>query len=286
MVTARLRQEPPRELPELVMRALELGGPQSQSRLTGIVEGVLGSPTVEAPPEPVESAPDHPTRMLVRRAVLEAWTALDADERDLLVSVARGDSYDELVARCPRFAHKVAVTRAISRVGQGFVHRVLQASAAELPAAPGARPLELRLFEGGPPTEGEEDTMAELLSLFARAAILRRAARDLAEEELLNGAFVEEEPSQELAPVRLAAHDAREQALYAAGPYRVRLARDEDGTAWLCQEQGPAGLTVELGQRRLPLAPEREVEAGVLDGLPAAIRAWDATGRRWRLVLE
>jgi len=143
VVVARLRQEGPRELPELVLRALELGGPQSQSRLTGIVEGVRGAPAVEAPPEPVESAPDHPTRMLVRRAVLEAWTALSETERDLLVSVARGDSYDELVARCPHFAHKVAVTRAISRVGQGFVHRVLLASSAELPATPGARPLEL-----------------------------------------------------------------------------------------------------------------------------------------------
>ncbi len=143
-----------------------------------------------------------------------------------------------------------------------------------------------RLFEGGPPQEGEEDAMVELLSLFARAAGLRRAARDLAEEELLEGAFVEEEPSQELAPVRLAAHDAGELAMYAAGPFRLRLSRDDDGTAWLCQEEGPAGLTVELGERRLPLSPEREVEAGAMGSLPAAIRAWDAAGRRWRLVRE
>lgn len=142
-VIERLRGEPARPIPELVRRALELTGPISQSRLTGIIEAVVGAPGGEVELPGVQPTPDHGLVIAVRGAVIEAWNELGPDEQDLLVSVARGDSYDELIARCPRFAHKVAVTRAITRVGQGFVARVLEAVSGGQSDGPGARPLEL-----------------------------------------------------------------------------------------------------------------------------------------------
>lgn len=131
VVQARLQQSGLRTVPELVLAALELGGPQTQSRLTQVVEAVLGTPPAPELDAPVTTAPDHPTTLAVRRAVLEAWRELSPEDRDLLVSLARGDSYDELIARNPAFKHKVAVTRAVARVGKGFVERVVQAAAHE-----------------------------------------------------------------------------------------------------------------------------------------------------------
>lgn len=78
--------------------------------------------------------------------MLEAWRELSPEDRDLLVSLARGDSYDELIARNPAFKHKVAVTRAVARVGKGFVERVVQAAAHES-LAPQAEPRPKDLVE-------------------------------------------------------------------------------------------------------------------------------------------
>lgn len=143
-----------------------------------------------------------------------------------------------------------------------------------------------RLFMSRPPEGGEEDPMIELVSLLARAASLRRAARELADEELLEGHHVEDEPSVEAPAVRLAAHDAGEQATYRGGPFRVRVEREDDGVARITQLDGPAGLTVGLGERRVPLVLARAVEVGALAVLPEALRGWDAQGRRWRLVRD
>lgn len=129
VVQARLQASGVRHVPDLVVAAIELGGPQTQSRLTHIIEAVLGTPPAPELDAPVTTAPDHPTTLSVRRAVLAAWQELSPEERDLLISVARGDSYDELIARNPAFKHKVAVTRAVARIGQGFVERVVQAAA-------------------------------------------------------------------------------------------------------------------------------------------------------------
>ena len=77
----------------------------------------------------------------VREAVVEAWSELGSEERALLRALADGLSYDEICQRHPRFAHKVAVNRAVERVSKGFVARVLERVGGE--GAPGARPGEL-----------------------------------------------------------------------------------------------------------------------------------------------
>ncbi len=118
-----LRAASERDVPALVERALRLGGPRTQSQLCRVVEEVVGTPP--APEADDEArADDVAGRAAVRAAVLEAWAALDDDERRLLGLIARGRSYDEVCAELPGFAHKVAVNRALERIGQRFVARL------------------------------------------------------------------------------------------------------------------------------------------------------------------
>lgn len=117
-------------VPALVERALSLLGPSSQSRLAGILGEVLSGPvTPEAGSEAHD--PDPSLTLSVRGAVREAWEGLDAEARDLLVAVASGAPYDELLLRFPRFAHKVALTRAVGRCNEHFLARVYAAVGGE-----------------------------------------------------------------------------------------------------------------------------------------------------------
>ncbi|MCB9778664.1 MAG: hypothetical protein H6742_08895 [Alphaproteobacteria bacterium] len=134
---ARLKADAPhgdREHPDLeplVLQGLRLVGPSSRARLTELCEAVLGAPPDVEHALPITPAGDPRTTMAVRQAVLDAWNDLDADSQDLLVAVAHGTPYDELIAAHPRFRHKVAVTRAVKKIGQGFVDRVVGRVAGE-----------------------------------------------------------------------------------------------------------------------------------------------------------
>lgn len=143
VVEERLKAEGLTAVADLVVRALQLGGAESQSRMTHIIEAVLGTPARPEVDLPVSAAPDHTTTIAVREAVLAAWRDLEAEDQELLVAVATGRSYDELVAQHRRFKHKVAVTRAVTRIGKGFVDRVVRAVAEEQGIKPAARPRDL-----------------------------------------------------------------------------------------------------------------------------------------------
>jgi hypothetical protein len=122
-VEARLRAAEDRSVPALVLQALHTAGPMSQSRLTNLLASVLPRPSSDLPePTPDEGMAD---RMDIRGAVAAAWTELDELDRHLVVALASGSSYEELIARDPRLQHKVAVSRAVSRVGQIFLQRVV-----------------------------------------------------------------------------------------------------------------------------------------------------------------
>lgn len=125
-VVGALRRAMPAELPELVKLALKLGGPNTQSRLSTMIESVLPPPSVVEPQSSDSLETDLPTRMTIRASVLAAWEELDDADRVLLRAISTGASYDELIEQDERFRHKVAVTRAIKRCGSGFVQRVLQ----------------------------------------------------------------------------------------------------------------------------------------------------------------
>lgn len=137
-VVVQLQRAMPADIPTLVRIALEHGGAITQSRLSTMLEGVLPAPSVVEPDAAVEQAPDMPTRMTIRASVLAAWEALEAEDRILLLAVAGGVSYDELIERDDRFRHKVAVTRAVKRCGTAFVQRVL--ADLGLPAAVASAP--------------------------------------------------------------------------------------------------------------------------------------------------
>jgi len=117
------RDEP---LEVLVSEALKvIAVPISHSRLSNLLGRVIDPPsTDEADAGAGESLEDTVT---IRRAVIEAWEELGDDERALVAALARGDSYDDLIARCPSLNNRVAVSRATKRVGQVFVARVVEA---------------------------------------------------------------------------------------------------------------------------------------------------------------
>jgi hypothetical protein len=107
----------------LVPDALALAGePLSHARLTNLLADVLPDPSAAATTLPDEPDAD-PER--VRDAVLRAWEELEPGDRELLGALARGASYDDLIARVPSFRNRTAVSRAVSRCGVGFVARVV-----------------------------------------------------------------------------------------------------------------------------------------------------------------
>lgn len=123
-----------REVPELVTAAMKMTGPVTQSRLTGILAEILNDGPVDAPA--TEESEDDPTLTLsVREAVLDAWGVLEPADQALMLAVARGDAYDDLLERFPDFKHKVALTRAVQRCNKLFLERVAsRLGAAETPA--------------------------------------------------------------------------------------------------------------------------------------------------------
>jgi hypothetical protein len=142
-VEARLRKARERDVITIVRTALQQAGPLTCSRLTNFAEAVLGTPEEEEPPAPILPATAG-TQVGIRRAVLRAWEELEDDDRELLGAIARGEAYDSLVARCPRFKHKVAVTRAVTRCGKHFMARLAGEAGLEDSAMPkGMRPKDL-----------------------------------------------------------------------------------------------------------------------------------------------
>jgi len=124
VVEAELRRRGLATLADQVPFALRHGGPASQAQLARL----LGP--LHRVAEPDELGPtahdpgDVALTLSLREAVLDGWAALGEEDRGLLAALARGASYDELIATDPRFAHRVAVTRAVKRITNDFVARV------------------------------------------------------------------------------------------------------------------------------------------------------------------
>ena len=139
-IEARLRRDGETDVRTIVFTALRSAGPLTASRLTNLAEAVLGTPPEDELELPVQPAPTS-TRVGIRRAVVQAWQNLDAQDQMLLAAIARGERYDALVERCPQFRHKVAVSRAVSRCGKSFMARIAGEAGLEDDALPkGLRP--------------------------------------------------------------------------------------------------------------------------------------------------
>ncbi len=155
-----LARLPERDVPTLVTEALRRGGPRTQAELAVIVEDVLGAPPSVREmtrPEPIRDQ-DADVARSIRAAIVDAWRSLDASDRELLQALSEGLSYDEICERHPRFAHKVAVNRAVERISKGFITRVLARTggeAAERPAHRELMELVLDVIESMPPSSTE-----------------------------------------------------------------------------------------------------------------------------------
>lgn len=130
-----LRERADQPVDELVVHALQrLAVPISHSRLSNLLGEVLTPPsTLEPEADPSAGLEELVT---IRNAVLAAWGELSGDEQALVAALARGDSYDDLIARCPNLNNRVAVSRAVKRVGSRFVGQVASAVGGEPDAVP------------------------------------------------------------------------------------------------------------------------------------------------------
>jgi hypothetical protein len=137
---AKLHRETDRSVENLVRKALTVAGPLTQSRLTNMLEAVIGAPASDEPEHGYVE--DHtPDRMGLREAVASAWSELEDNDRGLIIGLAKGASYNELTAINPALKNKVAVSRAVSRVGQIFMDSVVAAVGSD--AAPNVTPRSL-----------------------------------------------------------------------------------------------------------------------------------------------
>lgn len=113
-------------LEELVVRALTLAGqPLAHSALSNLLGDVLGGPKDEVPPVPATPT-SLPDALTLRRSVLSAWNELSEAEQALVIALARGDSYDDLIAAVPAFRDRSAVSRAVRSCGDQFVGRIVR----------------------------------------------------------------------------------------------------------------------------------------------------------------
>jgi len=137
VMESRLRSMDDHSVESLVLGALKMTGSMSQSQLTNLLAAVLPPPPSEEAPatSPNEAIAE---RMDIRAAVAQAWQELEPLDQHLVIALARGDAYEDLIARDPRLQHKVAVSRAVSRVGKLFMQRVVEHL--DLPASPDMTP--------------------------------------------------------------------------------------------------------------------------------------------------
>ncbi len=129
------------------------------------------------------------------------------------------------------------------------------------------------LFDKNAPHEGTDVLVAAL----AQLGRIDRAARDLANDEMLEGTWVHEEEAPELA-ARYAADDRSESsAVYSGADYSVTIASSESG--WTAtQTGGKAGASLKIADQWVALNPGEAV-ALPITGLPDALTLIDLTGR-------
>ena len=123
-----------------------------------------------------------------------------------------------------------------------------------------------------------------LLAALAREARLHRAAQELAEDEFMEGLWVDENELP-MEQIRLAAEDdtLARSARYEAGPHAVFVYWDED-SEWLASHvSGPAGTSLRFGTVYVVLEPGKESVLPQVEALPSHLVLVDATGREWRL---
>jgi hypothetical protein len=125
VVVARLRPFADEPFDTLCVRVLRELGAAPRGAVAQVMCELLTPPAGEAVSEP--TVEDDDLERTVRTAVRGAWAALDPDARALITALARGDAYDDVIARSPSLNSRVAVSRAVARLAAEFVRTIEQA---------------------------------------------------------------------------------------------------------------------------------------------------------------
>ena len=129
------------------------------------------------------------------------------------------------------------------------------------------------LFDANVPHEGAD----ALVAAFAQEGRLRRAAMQLAEDEMMAGMWVEEErETQE--EMRYAADDRNQlSAVFSGGGYAVIVEQTDQG--WTAtQTSGTPGASLKIGDAWVVLTTNQSVSMPI-DGLPERLVLVDLSGR-------
>ena len=128
------------------------------------------------------------------------------------------------------------------------------------------------LFDPDRRHEGTDD----LVAAFARLGRVRKAAYDLANDEMHEGTWATEVEA-EVTAARFAAEDrSAAAAVYSGGGYRVRLERVKE-TWTVFQLGGPPGASLKLGESWIVLQPGQSTEIPVQEW-PKSLTLIDLTG--------
>jgi hypothetical protein len=133
------------------------------------------------------------------------------------------------------------------------------------------------LFQGPSGTQPGQD----LVRALAQAGRLRRAAHDLATDEMLEGTWVEELMDE--SEMRLAADDRSvTDRTLSGGGYSVRVQGAAGDVFTVEQTAGPAGATIRVDASWIPLDPGVAVELPVRS-MPSELTLMDRSGKEIRL---
>jgi len=123
-----------------------------------------------------------------------------------------------------------------------------------------------------------------LLAAIAKEAQLQRAAQALANDELMEGLWVDEDEIP-VEQIRLAAEDDTlvQSARYERGPHAIFVVRDETGHWIATHVKGPPGASLRFGAEFVVLEPGQDSELPGVERLPEHLVLVDENGREWRL---
>lgn len=124
-----------------------------------------------------------------------------------------------------------------------------------------------------------------LVAALAQTGRLRRAAEALANDEMHEAYWVDEQQLDEQ-EMRFAADDRDDtEALFSGGGYTVRIRQDEHG-AWTAEQtSGVAGASLRLGPQWAALSPGTSVSID-LDALPETVVLVDLNGAEITLIRD
>jgi hypothetical protein len=122
VVVARLRPFAQEPFDALCVRVLRELGAAPRGAVAQVMCELLTPPASDVASEP--TVEDDDVERTVRAAVRAAWEALDPDARALITALARGDAYDDVIARSPSLNNRVAVSRAVGRLAAEFVRSI------------------------------------------------------------------------------------------------------------------------------------------------------------------